>query len=76
MGAKLGSFWPGAAGKARHFGLLSLLESLRRDSSFQDIAGLLRPREWLIKRKSALTPEGQKFGLVPPKGIMIAAASG
>jgi len=53
-----------------------LLESVRRDSSFQDIAGLQRLREWLVKRKSALTPEGQKFGLVPPKGILITGVQG
>src|SRR6266481_5651966 len=53
-----------------------LLESVRRDSSFVDIAGLQRLREWLMKRKSALTAEGQKFGLVPPKGILITGVQG
>jgi AAA+ superfamily predicted ATPase len=53
-----------------------LLETIRRDSSFADIAGLQRLREWLVKRKSALTPEGQKFGLVPPKGILITGVQG
>jgi AAA+ superfamily predicted ATPase len=53
-----------------------LIETIRRDSSFQDIAGLRRLREWLVKRKSALTPEGQKFGLVPPKGILITGVQG
>jgi SpoVK/Ycf46/Vps4 family AAA+-type ATPase len=41
-----------------------------------DIAGLQRLREWLAKRKSALTAEGQKFGLVPPKGILITGVQG
>src|SRR4029077_4475199 len=49
---------------------------VRRDSSFQDIAGLQRLREWLGKRKSALTAGGQKFGLVPPKGILITGVQG
>jgi len=53
-----------------------LLETVRRDASFADIAGLQRLREWLSKRKSALTPEGQKFGLVPPKGILITGVQG
>jgi ATP-dependent 26S proteasome regulatory subunit len=53
-----------------------LLETVRRDASFADIAGLQRLREWLVKRKSALTPEGQKFGLVPPKGILITGVQG
>src|SRR5262249_19616354 len=53
-----------------------LLETVRRDTSFVDIAGLQRLREWLAKRKSALTAEGQKFGLVPPKGILITGVQG
>ena len=30
-----------------------LLETVRRDTSFTDVAGLLRSREWIAKRKSA-----------------------
>jgi SpoVK/Ycf46/Vps4 family AAA+-type ATPase len=54
----------------------SLLESIRREASFADIAGLARLRDWIAKRKSALTPEGQRFGLVPPKGILITGVQG
>jgi len=46
-----------------------LLETVRRDASFADVAGLRRLREWIAKRKSALTPEGRRFGLEPPKGF-------
>jgi ATP-dependent 26S proteasome regulatory subunit len=53
-----------------------LIESVRRDASFRDVAGLQRLREWIAKRKSALTPEGQRFGLVPPKGILITGVQG
>lgn len=53
-----------------------LLETVRRDASFADIAGLQRLEDWLGKRKSALTLEGQKFGLVPPKGILITGVQG
>src|SRR5262249_46263433 len=53
-----------------------LLETIPRDVSFSDIAGLRRLREWLVKRKSALTPEGQRFGLEPPKGILITGVQG
>jgi AAA+ superfamily predicted ATPase len=53
-----------------------LLETVRRDASFGDIAGLQHLRDWLGKRKSALTAEGQKFGLVPPKGILITGVQG
>jgi hypothetical protein len=53
-----------------------LLETVRRDSSFSDVAGLARLKDWLAKRKSALTVEGVKFGLVPPKGILITGVQG
>ena len=53
-----------------------LIETVRRDTSFEDVAGLDRLREWIAKRKSALTPEGQRFGLVPPKGILITGVQG
>jgi SpoVK/Ycf46/Vps4 family AAA+-type ATPase len=49
---------------------------MKRDASFQDVAGLQRLREWITKRKSALTAEGQRFGLVPPKGILITGVQG
>lgn len=53
-----------------------LLVTVRRDSSFTDIAGLKRLREWIGKRKSALTPEGRRFGLEAPKGILITGVQG
>ncbi len=53
-----------------------LIETVRRDTSFGDVAGLVRLREWIEKRKSALTPEGQRFGLEPPKGILITGVQG
>ena len=52
------------------------LETVRRDASFADVAGLRRLREWIGKRKSALTPEGRRFGLEPPKGILITGVQG
>jgi SpoVK/Ycf46/Vps4 family AAA+-type ATPase len=53
-----------------------LIETVRRDASFGDVAGLRRLREWIDKRKSALTAEGQRFGLVPPKGVLITGVQG
>jgi ATP-dependent 26S proteasome regulatory subunit len=53
-----------------------LLETVRRDASFADVAGLKRLREWIAKRKSALTPEGRRFGLEAPKGILITGVQG
>src|ERR1700719_3691796 len=48
-----------------------LIEGVRRDTSFRDVAGLARLRKWIAKRKTPLTPEGQRFGLVPPKGRFV-----
>ena len=53
-----------------------VLEPVRRDTTFTDVAGLKRLREWVVKRRSALTPEGQRFGLVPPKGVLITGVQG
>jgi SpoVK/Ycf46/Vps4 family AAA+-type ATPase len=53
-----------------------LIESVRRDASFGDVAGLRRLRKWIDKRKSALTAEGRRFGLVPPKGVLITGVQG
>ena len=53
-----------------------LIETVRRDASFADVAGLRRLREWIGKRKSALTAEGQRFGLVLPKGVLITGVQG
>ena len=53
-----------------------LIETVRRDASFVDVAGLRHLRDWIGKRKSALTPEGQRFGLVPPKGVLITGVQG
>jgi SpoVK/Ycf46/Vps4 family AAA+-type ATPase len=48
----------------------------RRDSSFTNVAGLKHLREWVDKRRSALTREGRQFGLVPPKGVLITGVQG
>jgi SpoVK/Ycf46/Vps4 family AAA+-type ATPase len=53
-----------------------VLEYLRADLSFADIADLENLKEWLRKRRGALTQEGQKFGLEPPKGILITGVQG
>src|SRR3979490_1391203 len=60
-----------AALDAKHDALRSegLLETVRRDASFADVAGLRRLRDWIAKRKSALTSEGRLVGLEFCKGI-------
>jgi SpoVK/Ycf46/Vps4 family AAA+-type ATPase len=52
------------------------LTYLKSDTRFEDVADLENLKEWLRKRRNALTPEGQKFGLEAPKGILIMGAQG
>jgi len=53
-----------------------LLEPVMGHCSFADVAGLKRLRDWIDKRRSALTPEGQRFGLAPPRGVLITGVQG
>jgi SpoVK/Ycf46/Vps4 family AAA+-type ATPase len=40
------------------------------DYSFDIVGGNGRFKEWAVKTKSTWTEEGQKFGLIPPKGVL------
>ncbi len=52
------------------------LTYLKADANFADVAGLRNLKEWLRKRRGALSAEGQKFGLEPPKGVLITGVQG
>jgi SpoVK/Ycf46/Vps4 family AAA+-type ATPase len=52
------------------------LTYLKADANFADVAGLHNLKEWLRKRRGALSAEGQKFGLEPPKGVLITGVQG
>lgn len=64
--------------KAKYEALRSegLLDAVPRDVSFADIVGLKRLRQWFETRRNAFTPEGRRFGLVPPKGVLITGVQG
>jgi AAA+ superfamily predicted ATPase len=53
-----------------------VLETVQRDASFNDVAGLSKLRAWIAKRKSAMTAEGRQFGLTAPKGVLITGVQG
>jgi len=53
-----------------------VLDYISSDQSFADIAGLANLKDWLRKRRHALSGEGKKFGLEPPKGILITGVQG
>jgi hypothetical protein len=53
-----------------------LLDTIKRDASFTEVAGMTKLREWVGKRKNAMTAEGRKFGLTAPKGVLITGVQG
>jgi MoxR-like ATPase len=55
---------------------VGVLEFLQADTSFAHVADLKALKEWLRKRRGALTPEGREFGLEPPRGILITGVQG
>ncbi len=40
------------------------------------VGGLRRLKEWLAKRRKAFTPEAKRFGIEPPKGILLLGVQG
>lgn len=52
------------------------LTYLKAEANFADVAGLHNLKEWLHKRRGALSAEGRKFGLEPPKGVLITGVQG
>ncbi len=53
-----------------------VLEFLKVESGLDAVAGLASLKAWLAKRRGALSPEGERFGLEPPKGILIMGMPG
>jgi len=62
--------------KRQWMGRDGALDFVKVDASFADMAGLAGLRAWLTERRAALTPEGQRFGLEPPRGVLIAGVQG
>jgi hypothetical protein len=62
--------------KRKALGQEGVLDFVAVDASFRDLAGLDGLRAWLVDRRAALTPEGQKFGLEPPRGVLITGVQG
>ncbi len=53
-----------------------VLEFLKSGENFAEVAGLANLKQWLKKRRGAMTVEGRKFGLDPPKGVLITGVQG
>lgn len=52
------------------------LEFVRSDESFDTTGGLKRAKEWFRKRKHAFSEEARRFGIEPPKGVMMMGIPG
>jgi ATPase family associated with various cellular activities (AAA) len=53
-----------------------VLEFLEPSEDLKSVGGLGRLKSWLDKRRGALTPEGERFGLEPPRGVLILGTQG
>lgn len=53
-----------------------VLEFLDPDSGMNSVGGLAHLKAWLEKRRSAFSKEAERFGLDPPKGILILGVQG
>ncbi|MBZ5671835.1 MAG: AAA family ATPase [Acidobacteriia bacterium] len=53
-----------------------VIEFLKPEAALGSVGGLGRLKGWLEKRRAALSPEGARFGLDPPKGILIFGVQG
>jgi len=63
-------------GKSQLIKNQGVLEFLRLEGGLDSIGGLARLKAWLAKRRDALTPEAARYGLEPPKGILILGVQG
>ena len=53
-----------------------VLEFLKVEGGLDSIGGLARLKAWLARRRDALTPEAARYGLEPPRGILILGVQG
>jgi SpoVK/Ycf46/Vps4 family AAA+-type ATPase len=61
------------AGLIRDQGVLEFLEPAE---DLKSVGGHAHLKDWLDKRRGALTPEGERFGLEPPRGVLILGVQG
>lgn len=60
--------------QALHSG--GLLEYIETPTDLSEIGGLKRLKRWLKLRQNALSDEAQKFGIAPPRGVLLLGVQG
>jgi SpoVK/Ycf46/Vps4 family AAA+-type ATPase len=65
-----------ATEKARTLKKGGLLEIVETQASLADVGGLDALKAWLLRRRSAFTPEAAAFGLPTPRGILLMGIPG
>ena len=53
-----------------------VLEFWRPELSFEDVGGLTRLKDWFAKRRRAFEAAGRRFGLRPPRGVVLVGVPG
>ncbi|HEV8672863.1 MAG TPA: AAA family ATPase [Methylomirabilota bacterium] len=53
-----------------------VLEYVPTEDGLGAVGGLGHLKEWLAKRKRAFTPEAGRFGIAPPKGVLLLGVQG
>lgn len=53
-----------------------IIEFLKPEAGLGSVGGLAHLKAWLEKRRAAFSPEAERFGLEPPKGILIFGVQG
>ena len=53
-----------------------VIQFLKPESGLGSVGGLAHLKAWLEKRRAAFSPEAEKFGLEPPRGILIFGVQG
>ncbi len=53
-----------------------MLEYYRASEAFENIGGMSNLKDWLLKRKAALSDDAKKFGLPAPKGALLIGVQG
>ncbi len=64
------------AGKRRMVAADGLLEYVRTPLTLDEIGGMNNLKNWLSRRKNAFKAEAKKFGIKPPRGVLMLGVQG